>query len=228
MSQPQIPANISSLPYEIQALILANVPIEDIINFCRSSVSYRTICQNDTLWQILTTQRFGQVTKSSGDDWFKTYLKQYHQFMLNLLAAVLQVVHSTFSDTIRIDVAAIGSPDEEFIRRGNNILNKIGLSVDFGKGYPLQINLIGQTKDVLKNQTIREIAALPTTYDWARYDNRTDNLDTEYLNEYRKTAEQYHHLINDVFHEFGYPYRYNYYHTGEEGQPLTMWERVSL
>ena len=59
MSFNSINMSFNSLPYETQFKYLANLPLQDTINYCKTGSTAYIICQTDAFWKYKARKTFG-------------------------------------------------------------------------------------------------------------------------------------------------------------------------
>jgi|SRR5205085_5767416 len=71
--------NISNLPPEVVSSFLPFMSINDILSLCETSPQFSYLCQDESVWKMLTIRDFKDFYPRQKGDWKKTYQYYYNK-----------------------------------------------------------------------------------------------------------------------------------------------------
>src|SRR5438477_13023047 len=71
--------NILNLPPEISFSFLPFMSVEDILSLCETNVQFSYLCQDESVWKMLTLRDFQVLQPKKMNTWKDTYLYYYDE-----------------------------------------------------------------------------------------------------------------------------------------------------
>ena len=172
--------SFDSLPYETQFKYLANLPLQDTINYCKTGSTAYIICQTDSFWKYKTHKTFGIDVDVI--DYEKTVVKKYKKledlYSNNPGLLIIYLIDAEQLSQIQLLFERV--PDDEKV---NILADMLSILVEKGSAKLMEEIFVMFEKvlqDAVNSNTIRDI--IRTEYFEAVLNNKMDLVDI--LNRY--------------------------------------------